>query len=43
MAAKKKVTRKSTTKRELIDTGTYKLFVRRNEQRQRDNGDRRGS
>ena len=30
-AAKKKVARKSAAKRELIDTGTNKLFVRRNE------------
>jgi hypothetical protein len=29
--AKKKVARKSAAKRELIDTGTNKLFVRRNE------------
>ena len=29
-AAKKKVARKSAAKRELIDTGTNKLFVRRN-------------
>ncbi len=29
-AAKKKVARKSAAKRELIDTGTNKLYVRRN-------------
>lgn len=29
-AAKKKVARKRVTKRELIDTGTNKLYVRRN-------------
>ena len=30
-AAKRKETRRKATKRELIDTGTSKLFVRRNE------------
>lgn len=30
-AAKRKSTRRKATKRELIDTGTSKLFVRRNE------------
>jgi hypothetical protein len=29
-SAKKKVARKKATKRELIDTGTNKLYVRRN-------------